>query len=253
MNISDLQKRVLAGKLSPDLLSDLVAYWDMDGNGVDSVSGISPILETDITYNNASILGTSAETTASNSILRYADDDRFSFTDAVSDLPFSISFWVYFTAFSSTGNWLIMKRSFAGGHEWQVRYGTSSTSIGLFKNSLASGTVFQNCETNQNLFSLNTWYHIVFTDNGTADFNGMNVYVNGLNQNGIRNNTGGTYTKMSNTTQTLGMMNANWSPQGPLRHQGRLDEVAIWKGRELTPQEVLFLYNNGNGITYIDL
>jgi hypothetical protein len=255
MNISDLQKRVLAKKLPPDLLSDLVAYWDMDGNGVDEVSGITPILETNVTYNNDSILGTSAAITANNAILRYADNDIFSFTDGTQDVPFTISCWVYFTGFSSAGNWLINKRNqTSGGDEWQMNYSTGAGNrLNFQKFQFNDNTISQRVQSDTFPVSLNEWYHLVVTDNGTANFNGMNMYLNGVNVSDVRTNSGGTYTRMNNGTSTLGMMNGNWLPSDILRHLGRLDEVAIWKGRELTPQEVLFLYNNGNGRTYIDL
>jgi hypothetical protein len=256
MNISDLHRRVLVKRgLPPDLLSDLVAYWDMDGNGVDEVSGITPILETNVTYNNASILGTSAAITGINGILRYADNNIFSFTDGTQDIPFTISCWVYFTEFNSTGNWVINKRNnSSGGDEWQMTYSPGGANrLNFQKYQFNNNTISQRLQSDTFPVSLNQWYHLVVTDNGTANFNGMNMYLNGVNVSNVRENSGGTYTRMNNGTATLGMMNANWAPGTAVRHIGRLDEVAIWKGRELTPEEVLFLYNNGNGITYIDL
>jgi hypothetical protein len=253
MRLSDLHKRILAGKIPINLLTNLIAYWDMDGNGTDSVSGITPTLETNVTYNNTSILGTSAAITANNAILRYGDRDDFSFVNPsnTGDVPFSISCWVFFTAFSSTGNWLINKRNAtSGGDEWQIFYNTSLNRLNFTKFQFNDNLILQRVLSNLNPFSLNTWHHIVATDKGTADFNDMNLYINGVNVTNVRENFGGTYTRMNNSATTLGMMNANWAPAIQLRHQGRLDEVAIWKNRELTPQEVLYLYNNGNGITY---
>jgi hypothetical protein len=253
MRLSDLQKRVLAGKIPINLLPNLVAYWDFDGNGTDSVNAITPILETNVTYNNDSILGTSAAITANNAILRYADSDDFSFVNSsnTGDVPFSISCWVFFTAFSSTGNWLINKRNNAtGGDEWQFNYFVEANRLNFQKIQFNNRLIAQRVQSSQNPFILNTWYHLVVTDNGTANFNGMNMYINGQNVSDIKVDTGGNYTRMNNGISSLGIMNANWSPQQFLNHQGRIDEVAIWKNRELTPEEITYLYNAGAGRTY---
>jgi hypothetical protein len=234
-----------------NLLPNLVAYWNFDGNGTDSVSGITPILQTNVTYNNVSILGTSAAVIATNAILRYADRDDFSFVNSsdTGDVPFSISCWVFFTVFSFTGNWLINKRdATSGGDEWQLMYFESRLTLRKFQ--FNTNSIVQRVLSPTNPFALNTWYHIVATDKGTANFNDMNLYINGVNVSNVKENSGGTYTRMNNGPSTLGMMNANWDPNFQFRHQGRLDEVAIWKNRELTLEEVTYLYNAGAGRTY---
>jgi hypothetical protein len=253
MRLSDLHKRVLASKIPINLLPNLVAYWDFDGNGTDSVNAITPILETDVTYNNDSILGTSAAITADNAILRYADRDDFTFVNSsnTGDVPFSISCWVFFTAFSAFGNWLINKRNNStGGDEWQFNYSIGAGNrLNFSKFQFNNNAIFQRVQSPSNPFVLNTWYHIAVTDKGTANFNDMNMYINGVNVSDIRGDTGN-YTRMNNGISTLGMMNANWLQGINLRHQGRLDEVAIWKNRELTPDEITYLYNAGAGRTY---
>jgi hypothetical protein len=252
MRISDLHRRILAGRIPINLLPNLVAYWNFDGNGTDSVNGITPILETGITYNNDSILGTSASYPINTGrIIRYADSNNFSFVNDsnTGDVPFSISFWLFFTAFSNTGNWIINKRTAtSGGDEYQINYSLTTTRISLTKFQFNNNTISQSVRTSQNIFSLNAWYHIVVTDKGTANVNDINIYVNGLNDSDDR--TTGAYTRMNNGTSSLGMMNSNWSPGSTFEHKGRLDEVAIWKNRELTPAEVAYLYNSGLGRTY---
>jgi hypothetical protein len=249
MRVSDLHRRVIASS-RPNLLTDLVAYWNMDGNGIDIINGFAPTFQSQVTYNNDSILGTSASGNAGFSIIRYADNNDFSFTDATSDLPFSWSCWVYFTGFSSTGNWLINKRAGPPNAEYQLNYSITSNRISFTKYNLGGTTITQNVQTQPSLISLNTWYHLVVTDKGTADFNDVQIYLNGVNVVDIRQNIGGTYTKMSNGTSDLGLIGFTFSTGDTTRHRGRLDEVAIWKNRELTPAEVTYLYNSGLGRTY---
>jgi hypothetical protein len=257
MRLSDLHKRVLASKIPINLLPNLVAYWDFDGNGTDSVNAITPILETDVTYNNDSILGTSAAITANNAILRYADRDDFSFVNPTNtgDVPFSISCWVFFTAFTNVGNWLINKRTnLQVGNEWQFNYLIGAGNrLNFQKFQFDNINISQRVQSPSNPFVLNTWYHIAVTDKGTANFNDMNMYINGVNVSEIKADFGGTYTRMNNGSASLGLFLLNESSDARFidtRHQGRLDEVAIWKNRELTPEEITYLYNAGAGRTY---
>jgi hypothetical protein len=256
MRLSDLHKRVLAQKIPINLLPNLVAYWNFDGNGTDSVNGVTPILQTNVTYNNDSILGTSAAITSATAILRYADRDDFSFVNSTNtgDVPFSISCWVFFTGFSSIGNWFINKRTITtGGDEWQFNASGAVNRLNFSKFQFNNRFISQNVQSTLNPFVLNTWYHIVATDKGTANFNDMNMYINGVNVSDVREDIGGTYTRMNNGTGRLGLFlleQADDSRNSNTRHQGRLDEVAIWKNRELTPKEVLYLYNAGAGRTY---
>jgi hypothetical protein len=249
MKINDLHKRIIAQR--PNLLQNLVAYWNFNSTGVDSVSGITPILETGVTYNNSSILGTSASTTTNTSLLRYANRNDFNFTNSINDLPFSISFWVFFTSFNTGfGNWLINKRNNTlGGDEYQIFYSSSLQRLTFSKYQFNSN-VQQIIQTPSNFFITNNWYHVVITDKGTANFNDMDIYVNNNNVTNFRGNINGTYTKMPQSTSSLGMLNANWGPGFDLRHLGTLDEVAIWKNRVLTESEISFIYNNGAGRTY---
>jgi hypothetical protein len=249
MRISDLHKRIISQR--PSLLQNLVAYWNFNGSGVDSVSGITPILETGVTYNNSSILGTSASTTTNTSILRYAHRNDFNFTNGINDLPFSVSFWVYFTSFNTVGNFLINKRNnTTGGDEYQIVYNASNQTLSIFKFQFNNNSILQGARTPPNFFNINTWYHISITDGGTASFNDINIYVNSVNATNTRVNLNGTYTRMNNGTSSLGMFNANWNPVVDARHLGRLDEVTIWKNRVLTQEEISFIYNNGAGRTY---
>jgi hypothetical protein len=250
VRVSDLHRRILAGRIPINLLSNLVAYWNFDGNGIDSVNGITPSLETNVTYNNASILGTSSSIGANtSSILRYADRNDFSFVNGsnTGDVPFSISCWVFFTGFSSVGNWLINKRDVGSNNEYQLTFFESRLNLVKFNNGFPNEN--QRVQSSINPFLLNTWYHLVATDKGTGNFNDMNLYINGLNNSVLRFTTGA-YTKMSNLSSPLCMLNAGFNPNNTNHHQGRLDEVAIWKNRELTPAEVAYLYNSGLGRTY---
>jgi len=55
---------------------------------------------------------------------------------------------------------------------------------------------------------------------------------------------------MPNGTSDVGLGVPIWAINTDLKHRGKLDEIAIWKNRELTSTEVTELYNSGAGKFY---
>ena len=100
-------------------------------------------------------------------------------------------------------------------------------------------------KSNANPFTLNTWHHVAYTDDGILG--GEKLYVNGLE---IASNTTasvGTYTTMGVNTVSATFGTPNWAVgETQNKHKGLIDESYIWKDRCLTPSEVLDIYNKGN-------
>lgn len=236
------------------LLSNLVGYYKFENDVVDS-TGLLP---------TATATGTDFISGKVNQAIRFnASTDRVDIPDTTllsftsgggADIPFSISTWVYFTSFNSGGNWIINKRdATSGGDEWQMYRSAFNAGINFVKFDRNSNSIYQAIVTSQGALSLNTWYHMVFTDNGSKTNAGMKVYLNGVSQTPTIDNAG-VYTGMNNGTSITRMGLNSWNLSSPtLAHQGYLDEIAIWKDRVLTQTEVSFLYNSGNGRTYPNL
>jgi len=226
----------------------LVAYYAFENNANDIHS-----------TNNGTLIGAPSFPTGKNNLgidfgnnagLNYVtipDNDDFSFTDGFNDVPFSISLWVRFHAFNSVGNWLINKRGSASEVEWQINYTASLNAIGFAKFSLGGNSIFQVKRTNT-FTSLNTWNHLVCTDNGSGTLAGMNVYLNGVLQSGSTSDNGYVRMQAGNSVTRIGM--SAWVAQEHLKHRGMIDEVAIFKDRELTGAEVTQLNNAGAGKFY---
>jgi hypothetical protein len=235
------------------LIDYLVAYYSFENNTTDShkynLNGnVNPPGYT------TGIIGQSAnfpnDTTTIDG-MKVPDNDRFSFTDGVNDVPFSISTWVKFDAFSSTGNWIINKRDNASNREWQLVYSTPNNHLLFSKFSEGGPTAIRQLRNSQsNLINTGEWYHIVVTDEGTGDVNDINIYLNGVNVNGTTDDNG--YVKMNNGNQPLTIGQAGWTTQAATKHRGQIDEVSIYKCVVLTQQQILDLYNGGDGITYLE-
>lgn len=228
---------------SQNLVNSLVAYYNLDGNANDAFSTNNGTEVGTITYGNG-IDGQAPLFNDVSKLIEIPDSDVFSFTDGVNDLPFSISMWVYYDAFSSSANYFIMKRR-GSNDEWVFyRFGNNGR-IHFTKFSNSSNFQQINGILAQNI---NQWYHVVITDDGSKTIQGMNIYINSILRS--KNDASiGTYTGMTNGTSkvTMGGFATN---QPNFRHQGLIDLVGIWKNRELTQSDVDELYNNGSGLKY---
>lgn len=244
---TQVQKVMLGNNLIwSSLTNGLVGYYplntntnDFSGKGYNGTQVGAPTYETG-KVGNAINFGNN------NNInyIRIADNNDFSFSNGTTDVPFSISLWVNFSSFS-TGNWLVNKRSAtSGGDEWQIIF--YENRLQFFKFQFDNRNIYQQIASSLNPFSLNTWYHLCYTDNGSGAIGSGKLYINGVLNTVINQNVGGTYTRMNNGTQPLILGINGWGFEFNLKHKGLIDELAIWKNRELTATEVLELYNRGN-------
>lgn len=233
---------------SKPILKNLIAYYKFDNNATDS-SGLCPNgTETGIDYVSGKT-GNAARFNSASDRIDVADTDNLSFTDNVNDIPFSINMWVYFTGFSSSLNVLINKRGTASaGGEWEISY--QGGRLSFAKMNQNGNTIYQYIQSTINPFSLNTWYNITFTDDGTKTVAGMKMYINSV-LNASINSSSGTYVGMLNSTSLVrfGLPSFVTSAANSA-HQGYIEDVGIWKNRVLTQSDIDYLYNSGNGRTY---
>jgi hypothetical protein len=230
--------------------TNLIAYYNLSGNTND-ILGLSPSgTPTTIDYVQGKVTNLAARFDNPNlDKIVIADSNNMSFTDGVNDIPFSVSAWVYATNFSASGNWIINKRDVnLTLNEWQFTFQANLLNIVKLNPStaLAQGVV-----TTGFTFSLNTWYFVTATDDGSKTNVGMKLYVNGVQQGTTLNNAG-VYTGMTNTTcpTIIGTLGTTAVNSAPTSHQGYISDIGIWKNKVLSQDEITYLYNNGNGRTY---
>lgn len=241
---------IFGRKYGANFLTNLVAYYPLNSNANDSINGYNGTQVGTPTFTSGKV--GNAINFGNDATERYfdiADNDDFSFTNGTTDVPFSISLCVNFSAFSVTGNWFVNKRNTTdGGDEWQIIY--YQNRLFFYKFQFNNRNIYQGVGTGLNPFNINTWYHICYTDNGSGLISGCKLYINGVLSNSIQESVG-VYTRMNNGTQPIRIGQAGWDLSPNLKHKGLIDELAIWKNRELTATEVLELYNKGNAGTPI--
>lgn len=238
---------IFGRKYGANFLDGLVAYYPLNSNANDSINGYNGTQVGTPTFTSGKV--SNAINFGNDATPRYfniADNNDFSFTNGTTDVPFTIAMWVKFSAFNITGNWFINKRGATSvTDEWQFLF--FQNRLQFWKFQFNNNAFYQQIATTTTPFSLNTWYHICYTDSGNASVGSGKLYINGVANVAINQNVEGTYTRMNNGTNLARVGYPSWSPPpASSHHKGLIDELAIWKNRELTATEVLELYTKGN-------
>lgn len=239
-----------------DLLTGLKAWWELDDEAGSTVkdetgnhNGTSYNI-TGIGKQQAGILNKCYLIDNTAEHIAVPDSDDLSFTDGVSDKPFSISAWVKFTSLSIS-SYIVAKYNGAGTSEYFLHhFPTDPNGSSLwFRVATPDGSGQRGVAVDDSFINIGQWYHFVGTYDGSGLASGFNFYVDGVIANTREVNTG-TYTGMVNGNSNLHICNI--TPTSGAHMHGYQDQTAIW-GKELTQQEVTDLYNDGNGITYLSL
>jgi surface protein len=180
--------------------------------------------------------------------LNILDNDDLSFTNGVNDLPFSVSFWANFDGLNpGTGAWIWNKRGGGGtNEEYQIYFYLNEFNLALFSGGGSSSSIRASLSY---VPPIGSWHHYAVTYDGSATFAGIKIYVDGVSQT-LTDNTVGTYVGMINGPRDVYVGTRAWGP-GQGNFDGKLDEMHVWRDRELTSAEVLDIYNTelaGNSI-----
>jgi len=230
------------------LLQKLVTHFKFNNNIADSTGFITSQTSSGIDYVSGK-LGNAIRFDAQTDRVDIPANSLHSFVSGGNDIAFSINAWVYFMAFSSFGNWIVNKRTNTlGGDEWQFM--TYPNKLCIYKNDKTTGGVAQSIIATTTL-STGQWYMVTATDNGSKTEAGMKLYVNG-SQVATTSFSSGLYTGMTaNNVANTRIGQAAWNTNNGTQHQGYIDSLSIWRGRELTAFEIGQLYNSGNGLDYV--
>lgn len=226
------------------LLSGLLAFWPLNENsGIRyDTSGNNRNLR-DVNNNTGSSVGkvlsavqftgTSNKTLSSQTVFPLGNNK-----------PFTLSFWINYTAFTNPGTRIItFNPTTQSNAEWGIIQNT--TQFVAFNNFGVPVTPLDTTIP-ANLLVPNSWNFVTITKNSN--------YVWKYYKNGIllvtSNSNSGTWFTEDNTAIFIGQNLHGFTGDGP--PNGLIDAVGIWN-RVLTDQEILELYNNGNGKEIINI
>jgi hypothetical protein len=171
------------------------------------------------------------------------DNDAFSFGNATTDNPFSITCWIYMSnletsRFVSKGN--------LTDNSLEYLFTTDAAGVEMLMFYLYDSNTSNNIYAASDSFALTTnqWTHIAATYDGSGNANNIHLYIDGIKADVTHTETG-TYVAMHNTAYdfTIGRLQPNQSATGII------DNVKIYD-HELTPAQIAWEYNQGGPIGY---
>lgn len=228
------------------LLSNSVAYYKFnEASGstlIDSLAIRNGQYVNSPTLFETGIIGNAVRfnNNASNQYAAVTSSQDLSIIQNGSDVPFSISLWV---KPSSTTGYLVGKTSdIAGDYEWEIILVSGKLRFNIYSDGLSTSKIVRNANTS---LSLSTWYNIICTYDGSGTIEGVNIYLNNINDNSGSSGVVGTYNGVAYTSSPLRISN---DEDNTSVFNGIIDELCIWKNRELSQSEVTLIYNNGNGL-----
>ena len=137
----------------------------------------------------------------SSSYIQYADNDIFSFTDGVNDIPFEVEFDIMISSYSTAGIIVNKRSEISTNCEWQISY----SSTGLLSVTLFNGgtnAIFLSVRYNTALI-LNIPYHIKITYDGSKLWTGIKIDVNNVPVVLVNTSIGAPYIGMINGTAPM--------------------------------------------------
>lgn len=198
-----------------------VKWWSLDEatgtNAKEKRLGVENITVTASWNTTNKILGASSYHGVDGIVTQFGGANVI---NATNNVPFSVSLWAYSTNLA--------------GYKSLFDFRNDRT-FECYLNTAVLGCEFGSNNTNAGFTaSTNTWYHYVFSFDGTA----TRVYVNGTLVktvvNSINTDTG--------TKNSLGQQYDN-----SFDWLGEIDEFAVWTDVALNSSDVTMLYNNGLG------
>lgn len=170
-----------------------------------------------------------------NDRMRCAYAADFSPTNGTTDVPYSLTLWVYLNDIT-TGEGNIVGRNQAGNLEYQLWISASTLYMQFYDTTTA--TIGRSAPLTTGAHQAQ-WIHLAATYSGSATHAGIKIYINGA-QADTADAGSGTYAKVTDGgIQTeFGIYNGT---AGPL--SARMDELKIFR-RELSASDVIEDMNN---------
>ncbi len=217
------------------LEDSLISYWQLEetsGTRVDS-QGTNDLTENNGVEGASGKQGTAADFNQENDQYLSISDLLQSGLDISGSI--SISLWIKMSDLSEPQ---IFVHKYNGNSNRRAY--TFYWHNGLLTACLSQFGSVPNCKTTPFNFNLNDWYHVAFTWDVSSDIG--KIYVNSVQ---VGNDLSYNIVSINNSSESL-LIGSNEYIQ---TFDGVIDEVGIWS-RALTQEEIVQLYNNGEGLPF---
>jgi hypothetical protein len=234
---AEARRRWVPMQSGTGLKASLTAYWKLDetsGNAADATGNGYTMVQTGTAGTDTGIIVNSRTTNGSSSN-RMSLADNTAFEPGSS--PFFATMWVYTTTLAQTSYpGLFSKETESTQQSWGTFFNDPDNKIGFLVS--ATGAAPFTIVYTSSAISTSAWQFIAF------GWDGSNIMIS-LNGGAFANVAYATSIQSGTSPVFLGYRagsSASWN--------GRIDEVAFWKGRCLTISEVGQIYNSGSGLSY---
>jgi len=212
--------------------ANLIAWWPFSGDA-DDISGNS--LDGNL-INGASVSNGYLELDGINQYMQVLDDDIFSFGNGTSDLPFSITAWIYMD--DASGFTIINKRT-TNQYEWNLVTDLAQDKIRFYLYDQNPSLEYIQTYADSGITSYeNQWIFVAATYDGSGNETGLNIYINGSLLATSDINTG--YTAMENLG---GNVRVGRAAASGTYADGKIDELRV-HNYELSSPEISQLYSD---------
>lgn len=217
------------------LTTNLVSYWNLQGNSNDIAGGGNNGTDTNVNY--GTMFGKIAEggqfyNGGTHSEINLGTPSNL---QTAGNPPFTISCWFYNTGVPVNGvASMFSSRKSASNNGYQLWYQTSDNKL----HANIQTNSGQQSVTSTATATQNAWHYAVYTLD--ASFNWA-LYLDGA--------ASGSGTFTSGTFDGGPVFIGDGQDVGVFPWQGNLDEIGFWN-RAITSAEVTQLYNGGAGLTY---
>jgi hypothetical protein len=212
----------------------LAGWWPFNGNANDESGN----------ENNGTVNGAALSTDRFgnvNSAFNFNNESRIkiNYSSSLNSPTGTISGWIYVNAFPPSND----PQDIIFGKGWgypQLVIRDNGKIILAIMNSVSSSTVIESNTT----LTTGIWYHII----AYYSSSNFSLYVNGVIDNGITPSPLPSYFSFCNSEYWIGGFNHQGSCMPSDNQQnfnGKIDDLGFWN-RELTPQEITYLYNATN-------
>lgn len=237
--------------------TNLLAYWAFE-----ETSGTTAFDSHTNSYDGTNSAGVTINQTGKvdkcynySGVDRYTNMGNVAALDIKYDEPASIGIWAKFDNISQQYHTFMSKLSESSAYQsswlWSYYYIAGTNEFLYLQYYGTSSGNYRSARVLDWVPTLDTWYHIVFTNDGTDSANCFKAYINGSEQTVTKLEVGTVLEAYPATNFNLGSIdNANSTTDKSF--QGSLDEAFIYK-KVLSQDEVLWLYNGGNGRSYSEL
>ncbi len=226
-----------------DFTTDLVASYQFESSAND-FTGNHNATATGGSYLTAKV-NDGIDLSGVSEYVTIPDHNDFSFTDGVTDLPFSLAFWFKADAIGAS-KFILWKGDNGSNREYRLfQNSTLGVKLQLITDSSNDISITRLASD----FTAGVWYHMVYTYDGSETKEGLKQYKDGVDVTTAQLENG-TYTGMVNSALDVTIGSRTDTPNSN-EFDGKFDEWKFYKNRVLTQTEITEMYNLENAGTSV--